>query len=204
LAQFDVASSRVRVEDETDLLTQAQAGDIAAFERFVRLFERRVRGLLSRLLTDERDIEEAAQDTFVQVWRNLDRFRGDAAPFTWLYRIAVNEALQRTRRRRIETQPIDEELLEVLEYQHGPPASHPPPPDVASEERETQAYLLDRVRTLPFDFRAPLVLRDIEGWSNQQVAEILGLSLAATKSRIHRARMKLRQDLEQWVRDRER
>jgi RNA polymerase sigma-70 factor, ECF subfamily len=194
----------VRVEDETDLLMQAQAGDIAAFERFVRLFERRVRGLLSGLLTDERDIEEAAQDTFVQAWRNLDRFRGDAAPFTWLYRIAVNEALQRTRRRRIETQPIDEELLEVLEYQHGPPASQPPPPDVASEERETQAYLLDRVRRLPFDFRAPLVLRDIEGWSNQQVAEMLGLSLAATKSRIHRARMKLRQDLEQWGRDRER
>jgi RNA polymerase sigma-70 factor, ECF subfamily len=194
----------VRVEDETDLLTQAQAGDIAAFERFVRLFERRVRGLLSRLLTDERDIEEAAQDTFVQAWRNLDRFRGDAAPFTWLYRIAVNEALQRTRRRRIETQPIDEESLEVLEYRRGSAASRPPTPDVVSEKRETQAFLLDRVRQLPFDFRAPLVLRDIEGWSNQEVADMLGLSLAATKIRIHRARMKLRQDLEQWVRDRER
>jgi RNA polymerase sigma-70 factor (ECF subfamily) len=96
-------------QEETDLLAQAQAGDIAAFERFVRLFERRVRGLLSRLLTDERDIEEAAQDTFVQAWRNLERFRGDAAPFTWLYRIAVNEALQRARRRQPETQPIDEE-----------------------------------------------------------------------------------------------
>ena len=194
----------MEVKSETDLLTQARAGDVAAFERFVRLFERRVRGLLSRLLTDERDIEEAAQDTFVQAWRNLDRFRGDAAPFTWLYRIAVNEALQRTRRRRIETQPIDDELLEVLEYQHGPPASRPPAPDEASEARETQAYLLDRVRRLPFDFRAPLVLRDLEGWSNQQVAEMLGLSLAATKSRIHRARMKLRLDLEQWVRERAR
>jgi len=109
----------VSVQEETDLLTQAQAGDVAAFERFVRLFERRVRGLLSRLLSDERDIEEAAQDTFVQAWRNLSRFRGDAAPFTWLYRIAVNEALQRSRRRRLETQPIDEEVLDVLEYQHG-------------------------------------------------------------------------------------
>ncbi len=84
------------MQEETDLLIQAQAGDLAAFERFVRLFERRVRGLLSRLMSDERDIEEATQDTFVQAWRNLSRFRGDAAPFTWLYRIAVNEAAEAT------------------------------------------------------------------------------------------------------------
>lgn len=191
------------IQEETALLTQAQAGDIAAFERFVRLFERRVRGLLSRLLNDERDIDEATQDTFVQAWRNLSRFRGDAAPFTWLYRIAVNEALQRARRKRLDTQPIDEELLDVLEYEHGPSASRPRPPDLVMEDRETQAFLLDRVRRLPFDFRAPLVLRDVEGWSNQEVADILDLSLAATKSRIHRARMKLREELELWVRERE-
>ncbi len=188
------------VQEETDLLTQAQAGDVAAFERFVRLFERRVRGLLSRLLSDERDIEEAAQDTFVQAWRNLSRFRGDAAPFTWLYRIAVNEALQRSRRRRLETRPLDEE---VLDYQHGAAGSRPRPPDLVLEEREAQAFLLDRVRRLPFEFRAPVVLRDIEGWSNREVADILDLSLAATKSRIHRARMKLREELELWAHERE-
>lgn len=191
------------VQEETALLTQAQAGDIAAFEHFVRLFERRVRGLLSRLLRDERDIEEATQDTFVQAWRNLSRFRGDAAPFTWLYRIAVNEALQRARRRRLDSQPLDDELLEVFEYQHGSPGSRPLPPDEAAEAREVQAFLLERVRELPPDFRAPLVLRDIEGWSNQEVADILELSLAATKSRIHRARMTLREELEHWLRARE-
>jgi RNA polymerase sigma-70 factor (ECF subfamily) len=190
-------------EEERTLLIEAQAGDLAAFEQFVRLFERRVRGLLSRLLSDDRDIEEATQDTFVQAWRNLSHFRGDAAPFTWLYRIAVNEALQRARRRRLETQPIDEELREVLEYRQGPPASRPRPPDLVVEDRELQAFLLDRVRRLPIDFRAPLVLRDIEGWSNQEVADILDLSLAATKSRIHRGRMKLREELEAWLRARE-
>ena len=189
------------VEEETALLTRAQAGDVAAFERFVRLFERRVRGLLSRLLSDERDIEEAAQDTFVQAWRNLARFRGDAAPFTWLYRIAVNEALQRSRRSKLETQPIDEQMLDVLDYQQG--SARPRPPDLVLEEREAQAFLLDRVRRLPFEFRAPVVLRDIEGWSNQEVADILDLSVAASKSRIHRARMKLREELEQWRRERE-
>jgi RNA polymerase sigma-70 factor (ECF subfamily) len=190
-------------QEETTLLIEAQAGDLAAFEQFVHLFERRVRGLLSRLLSDERDVEEATQDTFVQAWRNLSRFRGDAAAFTWLYRIAVNEALQRARRRRLETEPLEEELLDVLDYQHGAAGPRPRPPDQQAEDRETQAFLLVRVRRLPIDFRAPLVLRDIEGWSNQEVADMLELSLAATKSRIHRARMKLRQELEQWLRERE-
>ena len=191
------------VQEETTLLIEAQAGDLAAFEQFVRLFERRVRGLLSALLSDQRDIEEATQDTFVQAWRNLSRFRGDAAPFTWLYRIAVNEALQRTRRKRLETQPLDDGTLEVLEFQHGS-ARSPISPDEAAEGNELQAFLLERVRELPPDFRAALVLRDIEGWSNQQVAEILDLSLAATKSRVHRARMRLRQELEEWRRAHER
>jgi RNA polymerase sigma-70 factor (ECF subfamily) len=189
--------------EEATLLIEAQAGDLAAFEQFVRLFERRVRGLLSRLLSDQRDIEEATQDTFVQAWRNLARFRGDAAPFTWLYRIAVNEALQRARRKRLETQPLDDGTLDVLECQRGPAGSRPVPPDEVAEGHEVQVFLLERVRELPPDFRAPLVLRDIEGWSNQQVADILELSLAATKSRIHRARMRLRQELEQWLRERE-
>ncbi len=182
---------------------QAQAGDVAAFERFVRLFERRVRGLLGRLLSDERDVEEAAQDTFVQAWRNLSRFRGNAAPFTWLYRIAVNEALQRTRRKRPETRPIEGEVLDVLEHERRPAGSPPRPVDLELEEREAQAFLLEQVRRLPFELRAPIVLRDIEGWSNQEAADILELSLAATKSRIHRARMKLREELEQWARQRE-
>jgi RNA polymerase sigma-70 factor (ECF subfamily) len=190
-------------QEETTLLIEARAGDLAAFEQFVRVFERRVRGLLSRLLSDERDVEEATQDTFVQAWRNLSRFRGDAAAFTWLYRIAVNEALQRARRGRLETRSLEDDLLDVLEYEHAAPSGRPRPPDQVAEARETQAFLLDRVRRLPIAFRAPLVLRDIEGWSNQEVAEILDLSLAATKSRIHRARMRLRQELEQWLRRRE-
>ncbi len=190
-------------DKESDLLMQAQAGDVAAFERFVRLFERRVRGLLGRLLSDERDVEEAAQDTFVQAWRNLSRFRGNAAPFTWLYRIAVNEALQRTRRKRPETRPIEGEVLDVLEHERRPAGSPPRPVDLELEEREAQAFLLEQVRRLPFELRAPIVLRDIEGWSNQEAADILELSLAATKSRIHRARMKLREELEQWARQRE-
>ena len=174
--------------DERELLLRARSGDLDAFEEFVAVFERRIRALLSRFLHDERDIDEAAQDTFVQAWRHLDRFRGDAAPFTWLYRIAVNEALQRARRKQLDTRPLEDE----------PPVA----PDTQverAESREVQEFLAERLRELPLELRAPLVLRDLEGWSNQEVADLLELSLPAAKSRIHRARMKLRHDLEAWL-----
>ncbi len=188
--------------DERDLLLRAQAGDLAAFEDFVRLFERRIRALLSRFLRDDRDIDEAAQDTFVQAWRHLDRFRGDSAPFTWLYRIAVNEALQRARRKKLDTQTLDDGLADVLDSAVDPSVSRFVAPDVAAEDREVQEFLAERLALLPLDFRAPLVLRDLEGWSNQEVADLLDLSVSAAKSRIHRARMKIRQDLEVWLAER--
>ena len=182
-------------EREAELLALAREGDVEAFAEFVRLLERRVRALLGRLLDDERDVDEAAQDTFVQAWRHLDRYRGDAAPFTWLYRIAVNEALQRTRRKRLDTRPLDAVPgLDSLAEPTTP--GRPLPADAEAEQREELAFLVGRVRALPAEFRIPLVLRDVEGWSNGEVAAALGISLAAAKSRIHRARMQLRHEIE--------
>ncbi len=178
----------VRGDDDSELLRRARDGDLDAFAELVRRSERRVRGLLSRFLDDDRDIEEAAQDTFVQAWRNLQRFRGQAAPSTWLYRIAVNEALQRTRRKRVETRP-----LEDRELRHSSPGA-----DTLAEESELRAFVAARLRALPLELRAPVVLRDVEGWSNQEVAYVLDLSLAATKSRIHRGRMRIREELDAW------
>lgn len=189
------------MSDEADLLARAREGDLEAFAAFVRLYERRVRALLARLLDDERDIDEAAQDTFVQVWRNLGRFRGDAAPFTWLYRIAVNEALQRTRRKRLDTHSLDE--ASGLDAEADPAASGWRLPADEAEGRELAGFVTERLRLLPADFRVPLVLRDLEGWSNREVADALGLSLPAAKSRIHRARMQLRADLERWFASRQ-
>lgn len=163
--------------DET-LLTEARAGDLDAFAELVRRYERRVRSVLARLLDDERDIEEAAQDVFVQAWRGLSRYRGEAALSTWLYRIAVNQALMRRRRKELPLTGLDEA------------AATAPEPEV------DEGWLLARVRALPDDLRVPLVLRDIEGLSNQEVADVLDLSVAATKSRIHRARMRIRTELE--------
>jgi RNA polymerase sigma-70 factor (ECF subfamily) len=182
-------------EHETLLLARAREGDISAFADFVRLFERRIRAVLSRLLDDERDVDEAAQDTFVQAWRNLERFRGEAAPFTWLYRIAVNEALQRTRRKRLELAPFDPEAIEQR-AEGG--AGRAPAADVEAAGREALTFLNERIRALPDEARVPLVLRDVEDWSYEEVAAVLDLSVSAVKSRIHRARLQVGREYAAW------
>lgn len=184
-------------DHDRELVARARAGDLDAFAEIVRRHEVRVRGVLTRLLSDDRDVEEALQDTFVQAWRNLDRFREQAALFTWLYRIATNEALMRLRRRR----PASVDLDDAAERELVQP-DEDTAPEMAAFALELRDFLFERLRRLPFEYRAPLVLRDLEGLSNQEVADVLGLSPAAAKSRIHRARMRIRADLEDWERRR--
>lgn len=171
---------------ERELLDQARAGDLDAFAELMRAFERRIHAVCYRLLDDARDVDEAVQDTFVQAWRNLERFRGDSSPYTWLYRIAVNEALMRRRRKTLPTSELQET---VVSDGHDPFAA-----------ADARAFLIERLRALPIEYRAAVVLRDVEGLSNEEVAAALEISLAAAKSRIHRGRMQLRGELEQWER----
>jgi len=168
-----------------ELVTRARAGDVEAYGVLVHRYEPRVALALARLLADERDVEEATQDVFIQAWRSLERFRGDAAIFTWLYRIAANEALMRLRRRSPELAEFDEETRGAPDPEH---------------TGDLRTFLLLQLQALPFELLAPLVLRDHEGLSNGEVAEALGLTLAATKSRIHRARMQLRASFDEWER----
>jgi RNA polymerase sigma-70 factor (ECF subfamily) len=180
--------------DDAALLARARGGDLDAFAELVRRYERRVRAVLFRLLDDDRDVEEACQDVFVQAWRSLDRFRGDAAVFTWLYRIAANEAYARLRRKQLPVTNVDDAPEAALRTG---PAAEPPE---AAESNELQRFLAGRIRALDFAYRAPLVLRDVVGLSNEEVAEILELSVPAAKSRIHRARMQIRAELAHWER----
>jgi RNA polymerase sigma-70 factor (ECF subfamily) len=184
--------------DDDMLLGRARSGDLDAFAEIVRRHEHRVRGVLFRLLEDPRDVEEALQDCFVQAWRNLDRFRAEATVFTWLYRIAVNEALARLRRKRL---PVVD--LEEAERHRPITDGRAEEPQAAAETGELHAFLAGRIRRLPLEYRAPLVLRDLLGLSNQEVADVLEISVSAAKSRIHRARMQIREELEGWERSSE-
>ena len=181
-----IQSPTIAHADDARLVELARTGEVDAFGELVRRYERRVGAVLARLLSDRRDVEEALQDTFLKAWRSLDRFRSDSSLFTWLYRIAVNEALQRLRRR----QPVLQELEEL------------PTPEQTSEppDLELRSFLVARINALPLEVRAALVLRDLEGLSNHEVADALGISLATAKSRIHRASLQLRAELEEWER----
>jgi RNA polymerase sigma-70 factor, ECF subfamily len=171
-------------DDDRELVERAAAGDLDAFRELVRKYERRVALVLYRLLDDRRDVEEATQDVFVKAWRNLRSFGGRAQLFTWLYRIAVNEALMRSRRKQHHVQELDDRL-----------AAAPDP------EPGLREVLVRELAALPFEQRAAVVLRDVEGLSNAEVAEALGISVAAAKSRIHRGRMQIRDALAGWEQD---
>src|ERR671919_2218912 len=126
--------------EDAALIASAREGDLDAFAELVRRYEHRVRAVLFRLLDDDRDVEEATQDTFVQAWRNLDRFRGDAAVFTWLYRIAVNEALARLRRKQLPLATLEEGERSPLV------AGAASDPQHAAESSDLRAFLAARVR----------------------------------------------------------
>ncbi len=192
-----VYSAVVGEVSDSELVHAAQRGNAEAFAELVGRHEHRVYGVCWRILADAREAEECAQDAFVQAWRNLDRFAERAQLSTWLHRIAVNEALQRLRRRRVVEVNLDDHLG-VLELMR-PVTDWSTRPDVRAENTAFRAYLNDRLLQLPDPLRVAVVLRDIEGLSNREVADALELSLPAAKARIHRGRMQLRVELSSWI-----
>jgi RNA polymerase sigma-70 factor, ECF subfamily len=174
-----------------ELVRLAQEGDVDAFATIVQRHERRLRLVLLRILSDTRDVDEAVQDAFVQAWRNLDRYRGEAALFTWLYRIGVNAAVARTRRKERVTVPLDS-----LEWQGAAHVARGVLPETAAEGQDLRSRIVTALAELPFEHREAVVLRDVAGLSNDEVADALGISLPAAKTRIHRGRLQLRELLE--------
>jgi RNA polymerase sigma-70 factor (ECF subfamily) len=173
--------------DDVELLRRARSGDLDAFADIVRLYEQRLRIVVSRLLDDARDVEEAVQDSFVQAWRHLDRYRGDAAIFTWLYRIGVNEALARRRRKVVPTIDLDSPAAAAVAENR-----REVQPEQSAEASDLRTRLIDCLRALPFEYREAVVLRDVAGLTNEEVATALGITVPAAKSRIHRGRLQLR------------
>jgi RNA polymerase sigma-70 factor (ECF subfamily) len=178
-------------QTDAELVRLAQEGDLEAFAEIVRRHERRLRIVLVRVLDDTRDVEEAVQDAFVQAWRNLDRYRGEAALFTWLYRIGVNAALAQARRKRLPTG-----ALESLPDEGALHVARDVLPEPAAEAHDDRAQMIAALAQLPFEYREAVVLRDLVGLANEEVATALDVSIAAAKSRIHRGRLQLRELLE--------
>jgi RNA polymerase sigma-70 factor (ECF subfamily) len=174
-------------DTEASLIARAKAGDVAAFERLSSAYADRLFMLLLRLLGNRGDAEDVAQEVMLRAWRAIGTFRGTSSYFTWLYRIAVNEANRALARRarRPASVPIGPGELEL-------PASGLDDPVTRAESSELRAALASAIGELPPDLRTAIVLRDVEGLSTQDAADIAGVGQAAFKSRLHQARLRVR------------
>jgi len=172
---------------EAGLLARAQAGDIGAFEQLSGSYADRLFMLLLRLLGDRDEAADVAQEVMLRAWQGITRFQGRSSYFTWLYRIAVNEANRALakRGRRPPSVPIGPQALDL-------PTSPAEDPARQAENSELRMALARALADLPPPLRTAIVLRDVEGLSTQEAAEIVGVRQAAFKSRLHQARLQIR------------
>lgn len=192
-------------QTDLDLFHAAQRGDYDAFEQIVRRFHDRVYRLAYGMTKNQTEAEEVVQDTFLNVFRSLASFRADSSPSTWIYRVAANSALMRLRTKRRKP------LLSLDEVPNGastngnvesltPPGAWSRQPDEKLLTKELGTIIDAAVDQLPEKYRLVLLLRDVEGLSNEDVASTLGLTLPTVKSRLHRSRMFVRERLEDYFR----
>jgi RNA polymerase sigma-70 factor (ECF subfamily) len=187
-----VEERAVRDESDQALVTRAQHDDERAFGELVHRYESKVYSLALKMLRNPEDAEDVLQDTFLRAYRGIKSFQGHSTFSTWIYRITANSALMRLRKRQLPTVSIDdaderEAPINIADWAPGPVEQ--------MLSQETQTAMAEAIESLPVEFRQVFVLRDLEELSNAEVAEILDLSVAAVKSRLHRARLKIRNRL---------
>jgi RNA polymerase sigma-70 factor, ECF subfamily len=174
-----------------------------AAEHLVTSYGERAYRLASRITGNGSDAEEVVQDAFWTVVRKIDTFRGESAFGSWLYRIVANAAYQRLRRRPSSRREISwDEVLPVFDEsgRHvGPAVDWSPRVEDPSLQVELRTALSAAIDELPAGYHAVLVLRDVEGRSNGEIAEVLGLNIAVVKTRVHRARLFLRKRLGEFM-----
>ena len=197
-----MAGPRIRNEadpaamEEIALVDQARGGDLEAFSELVRRYERRVYRTARHIVQNDEDAEDVLQEAMLKAFEHLDSFQGNSKFYTWLVRIAVNESLMKLRKRKSDrTVSLDESIetdeepivREIAVWEDNPEQRYS-----QTELREILDKAIDSLKPI---FRTVFILRDVEELSTEETAEILGLSIAAVKSRLLRARLQLRERL---------
>jgi RNA polymerase sigma-70 factor (ECF subfamily) len=182
--------------DESVLVAQAREGDMQAFSALVRRYEGKIFRLAMHVTQNREDAEDVLQETFMKAYEHLDQFKGDSKFYTWIVRIAVNQALMKLRRRRTDKSVSMDETIdtgedtvvrEIADWGEDPEQRF---------SREELGEILDgAIESLDPIYRSVFVLRDVEDLSTEDTAEALGLSVPAVKSRLLRARLQLREKL---------
>lgn len=195
-ARLELDARTLERRQEDSLLQRLRAEELAAFEEMVAHFERPVYSLCFRILGDAEEARDAAQETFLKVYRGLKGFRGESGLKTWIYRIAINQAMNQQRwwrrRHRDETVSLDlargDSELTLESSLRGTGAS--PEQMAISSERERR--IMKALSEIKQEYRVALILREIEDLSYEEIAETLAISIGTVKSRIARGREELR------------
>lgn len=181
--------------DEIELVQRAQGGDLAAFEILVGRYEHRIYRLAQRMMGNDADAEDVLQETFLKVFSRLRQFQRESRLYTWIVRIAINEALMKMRRRRGNVVSLDEDIPSEDGTISREFADWRPNPEQQFQSSELGAILQKCLDALTLPYRLVFQLRDVEELSTAETAEALGISEAAVKSRLLRARLQLREKL---------
>jgi len=203
LARLEMESRSLEQPSESRLIARLRAGDLAAFEELVAHFERPVYSLCFRLLGDAEEARDAAQETFLKVYKGLGGFRAESGLKTWVYRIAINQAMNQQRwwRRRHRDETISLDLsrgdsdVTLGQLLPGKAAS----PEALAIAGERERRLMRALAEVKQEYRVALILREIEELSYEEIAGALGVSIGTVKSRIARGREELRRRVKGFI-----
>ncbi|MEW5854281.1 MAG: sigma-70 family RNA polymerase sigma factor [Myxococcota bacterium] len=201
VASPSAAEAKRRKEREEDwaLVQRAQKGEYEAFEELVSRHGAKSYALALGMLRNPQDAEEVVQDSFLNAFQKLSSFRGDSAFTSWLYRITANNALMRLRKQKRESLNVIEDMLPTFRedgvHAHIPGGWARSADDLVAD-KQLSKRLEEGLAMLPAQYRVVLLMREVDGLSNEEIAEVMGLSIPAVKSRLHRARLALREHLD--------
>ena len=184
---------------EANAIRHAQAGDAAAFEFLYQLHGRRVYALCLRMVSNPADAEDLAQEAFLQLFRKISTFRGESAFSTWLHRMTVNVVLMRLRKKSLPTDSLEETIDPDAE--NSAPKRDVGAPDLRLSGAVDRVNLERSIEKLPPGYRTVFVLHDVQGYEHNEIAGIMGCSVGNSKSQLHKARTRLRELLQEEIRD---
>ncbi len=185
--------------NEAEAIRLAQQGDAGAFERIYRLHSRRVYALCLRMVGNTAEAEDLTQDAFLQLYRKIGTFRGESAFSTWLHRLAVNVVLMKLRKKTLVAASL-EESTDPEDESNGP-RREIGAPDLLLTGSIDRVHLERAIEQLPPGYRQVFVLHDVQGFEHNEIAGLMDCSIGNSKSQLHKARMRLRELLQETLRD---
>ena len=186
------------VKTDNQLINEFRKGDTASFEELISRYSDKAYSLAARMCRNSEDAEEVLQDVFTTVYRKLKDFEGKSSFSSWLYRITVNASLMKLRKNRQNRSILLEDALPGEDHTLLLKTPDCERSDEVALRREVTVILEDAIEKLPDDYRPVFILRDVDGLTSKEVGNILGISIPAVKSRLHRSRLMLRRKLNQF------